>query len=169
MPEAVEEAGDDVAAGLFDWVPSAEELFPTNAPGALVGLKDPKAKEPSATTPNLELPASGNESGWADSLAGACEEGRLDRVGDEAADVTLPKVNPDPTEENENALLSCAVVAGTDVTVEVTAVTVFTVPCPGSLLPDDVGPDVDTIGVGAHTEEGGACPFSELVRGVCLA
>lgn len=40
------------------------------------------------------------------------------------------KLHTDPTEENENALLSCAVVAGTDVTVEVTAVTVFTVPCP---------------------------------------
>lgn len=70
----MEGTGDDVAAGLFDWVLSAEELFPTKAPGALVGLKDPKAKEPSATTPNLELPATGNESGWVDSLAGAVRE-----------------------------------------------------------------------------------------------
>lgn len=170
MPEAVEGAEDVVAAGLFDWVPSAEELFPTKAPGALAGLRDPKAKELSGTTPNLEAPASENESVWVDSLAGACEEARLGSVGDEAADVTTPKLNPDPTEENENALLSCAVVACTDVTVEeVTAVTVFTVPCPEILLPDDVGPAVDAIGQGAHTEEGGVCPLSELVRGVCLA
>lgn len=150
-------------------MPSAEGLLAATAPEALAGLRDPKAKELSGTAPNLEPPASENESGWLDSLAGACEEARLGSVGDEAADVTTPKLNPDPTEENENALLSCAVVAGTDVTVEVTAVTVFTVPCPEILLLDDVGPGVDAIGQGADTEEGRVCPFSELARGVCLA
>lgn len=98
-----------------------------------------------------------------DSLAGACEAARLGSVGDEAADVTTPKLNPDPTEENEKALLGCADVAGTDATVEVTAVTVFAVPCPEILLPDDVGPGVDATGQDADTEEGGACPLSELV------
>ena len=71
MPEVVEVAEDVVAAGLVDWVPSAEELFPTKAAGELAGLRDPKAKELSGTTPNLEVPASENESVWADSLAGA--------------------------------------------------------------------------------------------------
>lgn len=74
MPEAVEGAEDVVAAGLFDWVPSAEELFPTKAPGALPGLTDPKAKELSGTTANLEPPASENESVWVDSLAGSVSE-----------------------------------------------------------------------------------------------
>ena len=37
---------------------------------------------------------------------------------------------------------------------------------PEVLLPDDVGPAVDVTGQGAHTEEGGVCPLSELVRGV---
>lgn len=37
---------------------------------------------------------------------------------------------------------------------------------PEILLPDDVGPAVDAMGQGAHTEEGGVCPLSELVRGV---
>lgn len=37
---------------------------------------------------------------------------------------------------------------------------------PEILLPDDVGPGVDTIGQGADTEEGKVCPFSELARGV---
>lgn len=73
MPEAVEGA-DVVTAGLFDWVPSAEELFPTKAPGALAGFRDPKANELSGTTPNLEPPASENESVWVDSLAGAVSE-----------------------------------------------------------------------------------------------
>lgn len=68
MPEAVEGAEDVVAAGLFDWVPSAE------APGALAGLRDPKAKELSGTTANLEPPASENVSVWVDSLAGAVRE-----------------------------------------------------------------------------------------------
>jgi len=31
------------------------------------------------------------------------------------------------------------------------------------LLPDDVGPGVDATGQDADTEEGGACPLSELV------
>lgn len=71
LPEAAEGAEDVVAAGLFDWVPSAEELFATTAPEALAGLREPKAKELSGTAPNLEPPASENESGWVDSLAGA--------------------------------------------------------------------------------------------------
>lgn len=71
LPEAVDGAEDIVAAGLFDWVPSAEELFATAAPEALAGLREPKAKELSGTAPNLEPPASENESGWVDSLAGA--------------------------------------------------------------------------------------------------
>lgn len=170
MPDVVEGAEDVVATGLFGWVPSPEELLPAKAPGALAGLRDPKVKELSGATPNLEPPASENESVWVDSLAGACDEARLGSVGDEAADVTTPKLNPDPTEEKEKALLSCAVVACTDVTVEeATAVTVFTVPCPEILLLEDVGPAVDAVGQGAHTEEGGVCPLSELVRGVCLA
>lgn len=37
---------------------------------------------------------------------------------------------------------------------------------PEILLPDNVGPAVDAIGEGAHTEEGGVWPFIELVRGV---
>lgn len=37
---------------------------------------------------------------------------------------------------------------------------------PEILLPDDVGPAVDAIGQGAHTDEGGVCPLIELVRGV---
>lgn len=37
---------------------------------------------------------------------------------------------------------------------------------PGILLPDVVGAAVDATGQGAHTEEGGVCPFSEPVRGV---
>ena len=41
---------------------SAEEPLPAKAPGALAGLRDPKAKLLSGTTPNLELPASENES-----------------------------------------------------------------------------------------------------------
>lgn len=72
--EAVEGAEDVVAAGLFDWVPSAEELFATKAPGALADLRDPKVKEVSGATPNLGPPASENESGWVDSLAGAVSE-----------------------------------------------------------------------------------------------
>lgn len=71
MPEAVEGADVVVAAGLLDWVPSAEELLPTNAPEALAGLTDPKAKELSGTAPNLEPPASEDASVWVDSLAGA--------------------------------------------------------------------------------------------------
>lgn len=74
MPEAVEGAEDVVAAGLLDWVPSAEELLPTKAPEALAGLRDPKAKELSGAAPNLEPPASENESVWVDSLAGAVSE-----------------------------------------------------------------------------------------------
>lgn len=162
-------AEDVAAAALFDWVPSAEELPPTTPPGALGDLWDPKAKEVSGIGPSLELPANKNESGWADSLAGACEGTRLGAVCEEAADVTPLKLNTDPAEENENVLLSCEVVACTDVTVEETAVTVFTVPCPEILLPDVVGAAVDARAEGAHTEEGGAWPFIELVRGVCLA
>lgn len=41
-------------------------------------------------------------------------------------------VHTDPAEENKDVLLSCEVVACTDVTVEEAAVTVFTVPCPVS-------------------------------------
>lgn len=162
-------AEDDVAAALFDWVPSAEELPPTTPPAALADLWDPKAKGASGIAPSLELPTNKNESGWADSFAGACEGARLGGVCDEAADVTPLKLNTDPVEGNENVLLSCEVVACTDVTVEETAVTVFTVPCPEILLPDDVGAAVDATGEGAHTEEGGVWPFIELVRGVCLA
>lgn len=46
--------------------------------------------------------------------------------------VTTKKCNAhtDPVEVKENVLLSCEVVVCTDVTVEETAVTVFTVPCP---------------------------------------
>lgn len=83
--------------------------------------------------------------------------------------MTPPKLNTDPVEVKENVLLSCEVVVCTDVTVEETAVTVFTVPCPEILLPDDVGAAVDAIGEGAHTVEGGVWPFIELARGVCLA
>lgn len=67
-------AEDDAAAALFDWVPSAEELPPTTAPGALADLWDPKAKEASGIAPSLELPANKNESCWADSFAGAVSE-----------------------------------------------------------------------------------------------
>lgn len=67
-------AEDVVAAGLFGWVSSPEELFPAKAPGALAGLRDPKVKELSGATPNLEPPASENESVWVDSLAGAARE-----------------------------------------------------------------------------------------------
>lgn len=67
-------AEDDVAAGLFDWVPSAEEPPPTTPPGALADLCDPKAKEASGIAPSLELPANKKESGWADSFAGAVSE-----------------------------------------------------------------------------------------------
>lgn len=169
FPEVVGVAEDDVAAALFAWVPSAEELPPTTPPGALADLWDPKAKEASGIAPSLELPANKKESGWADSFTGACEGVRLGGVCDGAADVTPPKLNTDPTEENEKVLLSCEVVACTDVTVEETAVTVFAVPCPEILLPDDVGAAVDAMGEGAHTEEGGVWPFIEPARGVCLA
>lgn len=37
---------------------------------------------------------------------------------------------------------------------------------PEILLLEDAGPAVDAIGQGAHTEEGGVCPLSELDRGV---
>lgn len=74
MPEVVGGAEDDVAAALIDWVPSAEELPPTTPPGALVDLWDPKAKGASGIAPSLELPANRNESGWADSFAGAVRE-----------------------------------------------------------------------------------------------
>lgn len=43
------------------------------------------------------------------------------------------ELHTDPTEEKEKALLGCADVAGTDVTVGVTAVAVFAVPCPVKL------------------------------------
>lgn len=163
-------AEDDVAAALVGWVPSAEVLPPTTPPGAPADLWDPNTKEEaSGIAPSLELPANKNESGWADSFAGACEGARLGGVCDEAADVTPPKLNTDPAEENKDVLLSCEVVACTEVTVEETAVTVFTVPCPEILLPDDAGAAVDATGEGAHTEEGGVWLFIELVRGVCLA
>lgn len=55
-------------------MPSAEGLLAATAPEALAGLRDPKAKELSGTAPNLEPPASENESGWLDSLAGAVSE-----------------------------------------------------------------------------------------------
>lgn len=64
----------DVAAALFAWVPSAEELPPTTPPGTLAGLWDPKAKEASGIAPSLELPANKKESGWAGSFAGAVSE-----------------------------------------------------------------------------------------------
>lgn len=74
MPEVVGGTEDDVAAALFDWVPSAEELPPTTPPGALADLWDPKAKEASGIVPSLEPAANRNESGWADSFAGAVSE-----------------------------------------------------------------------------------------------
>lgn len=74
MPEVVGGAEDDVAAALFDWVPSAEELPPITPPGALADLWEPKAKEASGIAPSLELPANKNESGGADSFAEAVSE-----------------------------------------------------------------------------------------------
>lgn len=74
MAGAVEGAEDVAAAGLVAWVPSAEELLPPEAPGALADLRDPKAKEFSGMTANLEAPASKGGSVWVDSLAGAVRE-----------------------------------------------------------------------------------------------
>lgn len=75
LPEVVGGAEDDAAAALVDWVPSAEVPPPSAPPGAPAGLWDPNTKEEvSGIAPSLELPANKNESGWADSFAGAVSE-----------------------------------------------------------------------------------------------
>lgn len=137
---------DGGASGLLDGVARASPegalgLLPHGAdsPGEaaaapLVLVVTPEGEELSGTGSGQGRPPppKENASSWLDSLAGGvapCVAVKLeDGVG-----VSIPKLKPDPDEENEKGLLNCPAADG----VEVTAVSIFVAPGPEALSLDD--------------------------------